>query len=110
LCRCHQCAGVFAIVAIAIVARMTMASLPLLMRRSPCRCQAGFIALVTRVLSPLICSGIVALVVMALLPSSSWHHCPHCNGVAVIINVIALIARRQAGNVAVNAHASLQLL
>jgi hypothetical protein len=38
-------------------------------------------------LSPLICDGIVALVTMALLPSSSWHCQPCCNGVIVIIDV-----------------------
>jgi hypothetical protein len=46
---------------------------------------------------PLISNGIVALVGMTLLLSSSWHCCPHCNGIVVIINVIALVAHCQAG-------------
>jgi hypothetical protein len=76
---------------------MTMALLPLLMHRHPCHCQAGVVVLVTMALSPLIRDGVVALVVMALSPSSSWHCCPHCNGIVFIINVITLIARWQAG-------------
>jgi hypothetical protein len=40
----------------------------------------------------LIRDGIVALVVMALTLSSSWHCLPCCNGVIVIINVIAPVA------------------
>jgi hypothetical protein len=67
------------------------------------------ISLVTRASSPLIHDSVVALVVIVSLPSSSWHCCSHCNGVVVIINVIALVARprRQAGITAVNAQASL---
>jgi hypothetical protein len=57
--------------------------------------------------SPLICDGVVALVVIVLLPSSSWHRHPHRNGVVVIINAIALAACRQAGIATVNAQASL---
>jgi hypothetical protein len=89
---------------------MTMVSLPLLMRRCPCRHQVGIVFLVTMALLPLICNGVVALVVIALLLSSSWHHHPHPNGVVVIINVIALIACWQAGIAAVNVQASLPLL
>jgi hypothetical protein len=71
------------------------------------------------VLLPLIQDGIVALVAMTLLPSSSWRLCHCCNGVVVIIDVVALVARahHQAGVVplrdgivAVNAQASLPLL
>jgi hypothetical protein len=58
----------------------------------------------------LICNAVVALVVMALLPSSSWRCHPCCNGVAVIIDVVALVACHQAGIVAINAQASLPLL
>jgi hypothetical protein len=65
------------------------------------------ISLVTMALLPLIRNGVVALVMIALLPSSSWHHCPHCNGVIAIINVIALVACQQAGIAAVDAQAYL---
>jgi hypothetical protein len=58
-------------------------------------------------LLPLIRDGVVALVVIVSLPSSSWCPCPHRNGVVVIIDAIALVARRQAGIAAVNAQASL---
>jgi hypothetical protein len=68
------------------------------------------ISLVTMASSPLIRDGVVALIVIASLPSSSWHRCPHCNGVLVIIHVIALVARWQTGIAAVNAQASLPLL
>jgi hypothetical protein len=61
-------------------------------------------------LSPLIHDGVVALIVIALLLSSSWCYCPHCNGVVIIINVIVLIARRQAGITAVDAQAYLLVL
>jgi hypothetical protein len=71
---------VFAIVATVIFALMTMALLPLLMHRCPCRCQDGAVSLVTMASLPLIHNGVVALIAMALLLSSSWHHCPafHC--------------------------------
>jgi hypothetical protein len=65
------------------------------------------ISLVTIASLPLIHNSDVDLVVIALLPSSSWHCCPHCNGVVVIINVIVLVARRQAGIAAVNLQAYL---
>jgi hypothetical protein len=68
------------------------------------------ISLVTMVLLPLIRNGIVALIVIALSPSSSWRCCPHCNCVLVIINVIALVARWQAGIAAVNVQAYLPVL
>jgi hypothetical protein len=61
-------------------------------------------------LLPLICNVIVALIMMVLLPSSSWHPHPCCNGVVVIIDVIALVACWQAGVVAVDAQVSLPLL
>ncbi len=77
---------VFAIVVIAIVTLMTMALLPLSICRHPCHCQDGVIALVSMALSPLICNVVVALVAMASLLSSSWHHHPCCNHVVVIIN------------------------
>jgi hypothetical protein len=63
-----------------------MALLPLSMRRHPCHCQDGIVDLVTMALLPLIHNGVVALVMMALLLSSSWHCHPICNGVVVIIN------------------------
>jgi hypothetical protein len=88
---------------------MMMALLPLSMRRHPCHCQDGVVSLVTMALSPLICDGVVALVVIALLLSSSWHCCPHCNGVLIIIDVITLVACRQAGIAAINVQASLPL-
>jgi hypothetical protein len=88
---------------------MMMASLLLLMRRCPCRHQDGVISLITMVLSPLIHGGVVVLIVIALLPSSSWHCCPHCNGFIVIIDVIPLVACWQAGIAAINAQASLPL-
>jgi hypothetical protein len=59
---------------------------------------------------PLICDGVVALVVIASSLSSSWHCCPHCNGVLVIIDIITLVACWQAGIVAVDVQASLPLL
>ncbi len=73
------------------------------MRRRPCHCQAGVVALITIGLLPLIRNGVVALVMMALLPSSSRHHCPCCNGIVVIIHVVALVAHHQAGVVAIDA-------
>jgi hypothetical protein len=48
-------------------------------------------------LLPLIRNGVVALVAMALLLSSDWHCCPHCNDIVVIIDVLAIVARCQAG-------------
>jgi hypothetical protein len=92
---------------IANVALMTMALLPLSMRRHLCHCQAGVNAFVTIALLPLICNGVVALVAMASLPSSSWccfsslqwrccyhpqaslpsspwHCCPCCNGIVAV--------------------------
>jgi Zn-dependent protease len=68
---------------IAIVTLMAMALLPLSMHRHPCHHQDGDAPLVTLALLPLICDSIVALVVMALLPSSSWNW--------LIINVVALV-------------------
>jgi hypothetical protein len=68
------------------------------------------VSLVTMALLPLIQDGVVALVVIALLPSSSWHCCPHCYGVVIIINVIVLVARWQAGIAAVDAQAYLPVL
>jgi hypothetical protein len=69
------------------------------------------VSLVTMASSPLIVyNGVVALIVIALLPSLSWCCCPHCNRVVIIIDVIALIACWQAGITAVNAQASLPLL
>jgi hypothetical protein len=61
-------------------------------------------------LLPLIRNSVVAIVVIALSPSSSWCCCPHCNGVVVIINVIALVAHWQAGIAAIDAQGSLPLL
>jgi hypothetical protein len=60
--------------------------------------------------SPLIRDGVVALVVIASSLSSSLRRCPHRNGILVIIDVIALVARWQAGIAAINAQASLPLL
>jgi hypothetical protein len=80
------------------------------MHRHACRCQDGVVSLVTMVLLPLICDVVVALVVIALLLSSSWHCCPRCNGVIVIINVITLVAHQQAGIATVDAQESLLLL
>jgi hypothetical protein len=65
----------FAIVAIAIVALMTMVLLLLSMGRHPCHRIDGIIALITMESLPLIHDSVVALVVMGSLPSSSWH-CP----------------------------------
>jgi hypothetical protein len=70
-----------------------MALLLLSMRRHPCRHQNGILSLVTMVLLPLICDGVVTLVMIVLFPSSSWRHCPHCNGAVVFVNFNALIAR-----------------
>jgi hypothetical protein len=71
---------VFAIVLIAIFALMTVALMPLSMHRRPCRCLDGVISLITMASLPLIYNGVVALIAMASLLSSSWHHCPafHC--------------------------------
>jgi hypothetical protein len=71
---------VFAIVAIAIFVLMMMALLLLSMHRCPCHCRDGVIALVTMALLPLIRNGVVALIAMVSLLSSSWHHRPafHC--------------------------------
>jgi hypothetical protein len=40
-------------------------------------------------------TGIVALVALALLPSSSWHCCPCCNDIVVIINAQASLPSLQ---------------
>jgi hypothetical protein len=76
---------------------MTMVLLPLSMHRRHCCCQAGVIALVTMALLSLICDGVVALITIVLLSSSSWHCYPCCNGMVIIIDVVALIACHQAG-------------
>jgi hypothetical protein len=68
------------------------------------------VSLVTMAPLPLIRNGVVALVVIASLPSLSWRRCPHRNGVVVIINVIALFACQQAGIAAINVQASLPFL
>jgi hypothetical protein len=68
------------------------------------------ISLVTMALLSLIHNGVVALIVIASLPSSSWCCFPLCNGVVVIIDDIALIARQQAGIAAINAQAYLPVL
>ncbi len=73
----------------AIVTLMTMALLLLSMHRHPCHCQAGVVTLTTMALFPLIHSGVVAHVVMALLLSLSWHCYPHCNCIVIIINAQA---------------------
>jgi hypothetical protein len=57
----------------------------------------------------LIRDGVGALVTMVLLPSSSWHLHPHCNGIIIIINVVALIACFQAGVIALNTESTLPL-
>jgi hypothetical protein len=43
----------------------------------------------------LICNGVVALIAMALLPFSSWHHCTCGNGNIVIIDVQASLLSLQ---------------
>jgi hypothetical protein len=68
------------------------------------------VSLVTMALLPLIRDGVVSLIVIALSPSSSWHCCPHCSGVVLIINVIALVASQQASIAAINAQAYLPVL
>jgi hypothetical protein len=65
------------------------------------------VTLVTIALLPLIRDGVVALFMIALLSSSSWCCCPQHNGVVVIIDLIALVARWQAGVAAINAQAYL---
>jgi hypothetical protein len=68
------------------------------------------ISLITMVSLPLIRKGVVSLVMIALSPSSTWHCCPHRNGVVIIIDVITLIAHREASIAAVDAQVSLPLL
>ncbi len=68
------------------------------------------IFLVTMASLPLIYNGVVALILIALLLSSSWHCCLHRNVVIVIINIIALVARWQAGIAAVDVQAYLLVL
>jgi hypothetical protein len=89
-----QCAGVFAIVAIAIVILMMIGVLPLSMCRHSCYCEEGVVALVTMVVLPLICkqhccphhNGVVAILKLALLPSLQWGSCHHeCAGLLAII-------------------------
>jgi hypothetical protein len=80
---------VFAIVAITIFALMTMAALPLLMRRRPCFRQDGVIVLLTMASLPMICNGVFALIAIASLLSSSWCCCPCHNGIVVIIDAQA---------------------
>jgi hypothetical protein len=86
---------------------MMMVSLQLLMRRRPCHCRDGRLPCNNGIVA---LDGVVALIGIELLPSSSWRSCPHCNGVIIIINVIALVARRQAGIAAINAQVYLTVL
>jgi hypothetical protein len=96
---------------IAIIAIVTiLLSSPLLMRRHPCRFQAGIVALIKMTLLLLICDGIIALIVMTLLPPLSKRCCPCFNGIVVIIDLIVLVACYQSVIVAINAQASLPLL
>jgi hypothetical protein len=85
--HCRPQAGIIALVAMASTL-VVKASLPS-MRRHLCHCKAGILALRTMVSLPLIHDGVVALVAMALLLSTSWHCRPHCNGTIVIINAQA---------------------
>jgi hypothetical protein len=62
---------VFAIVAIPFFSLTMMALLPLSMHRRPCRCQDSVITFITMALFPLIRNGVVALIAMVLLLSSS---------------------------------------
>jgi hypothetical protein len=71
-CR-RQCAGVFAIVAMAIVALITMASLPLLMRRRVC-------VVVKLALSPL-----PLVVKLVSSPTLRWHCFHLCAGFFFIV-------------------------
>ncbi len=64
---------------IAIFVLMTMALLLVSMHIRPCSCQDGVVTLVTMALLPLILNGVVTLIAMVLLLSSSWHHCPAFN-------------------------------
>jgi hypothetical protein len=96
---------------------MTMVLLPLLMHRHPCYNQDGIVSLVTMAFLPLIRNGIVVIIVIALLPSLSWHHCPCCNGIVVMSNAQASLPSLQwchcpccNGFAAINAQASSQLL
>ncbi len=68
---------VFAIVAIAIFALMTMALSPLSMHRRPFRCGDGVAALVTMASLLLIRNGVV--------PSLQWHRCCPQAGVIALL-------------------------
>jgi hypothetical protein len=72
-----------------------MALLTLLMRRHPCRCQAGIVALITMALLSLIHESVVVFVTMTLLLSSSWCCCPCHNGVICIIDAQASLPSLQ---------------
>jgi hypothetical protein len=69
-----------------------MQSLPLLMRRCLCCCQASMVTLVAHCQA-----GVVALVMMAISPSMRRHLCHHCdctccphdNGIIASVNVQA---------------------
>jgi hypothetical protein len=40
-----------------------------------------------------LCAGIIALIVLTLLPLLCWHCCPSCTGVAVVCSVVYHIVR-----------------
>jgi hypothetical protein len=90
LMRRHLCSpGIFAIIVISllpllqwhccclqagVVALVTMASLPLLMRGHLCHCY----------------DGVITLLALAPLPTLHRHCCPHCAGVVVLIALTSL--------------------
>ncbi len=102
---------IFAFVVIEIVALMTMALSPLLMRRRPCRRQVGIVALITMAALPLICNGVVSLIVMAfchpqagivalvaMASSSSLmsrRPCRHCDGIVALVVMMLLPLMRK---------------
>ncbi len=101
-CLCHHChcncpAHDDSVVAVV----HAQASLPL---SNCCHCP------LTMPLLPLIHDFVVALVMMASMLSSNWCYCPCCNGVIIIIDVIAFAAHWQSDIIAVDAQVLLPLL
>jgi hypothetical protein len=89
---------VFAVVAIAIDALMTMASLLLSMSRHPYHCQDSVVTQNNGVttLDPQwqccpCCDGIVAILKLTLFPLLQWHCCNHwCTGILAVIAMALL--------------------
>ncbi len=99
---CRQCAGIFAIVAMAFVALIKMVSLPLLVRRHVSTivnlARLLLLLIVKLALSPTLrwcycywCAGFLLVLQLQLSPSWLWHccHC-WCTGILAIVKLETL--------------------